>query len=65
MLNSDGNVAGCCSVAALAGLMHFRRPDVTTAGEQIIIHTLEERDPIPLSILHLPVAVSYAVFSKE
>lgn len=65
VLNSDGNLAGCCSLAALAALMHFHRPDVTTAGEQVIIHTLEERDPIPLSILHLPVAVSYAVFSKD
>lgn len=65
VLNSDGNLAGCCSIAALAALMHFRRPDVTTAGEQVIIHTLEEKDPIPLSILHLPVAVSYAVFNKD
>ncbi|XP_008480800.1 exosome complex component rrp45 [Diaphorina citri] len=63
VLNYDGNLLGCCSIAALAALAHFRHPDVTSTGDQIIIHSAAEKDPIPMTILHYPVTISYAVFN--
>ncbi|CAH0390183.1 unnamed protein product [Bemisia tabaci] len=64
ILNYEGNVVGCCSIAALAALAHFRHPDVTSTGEGIIIHSEAERDAIPLTIHHYPVAVSFALFDQ-
>lgn len=64
VLNYEGNLLDCASVAALAGLAHFRRPDVTSDGEEIIIHTYAQRDPIPTVLHHYPVCVSYSIFNN-
>ncbi|KAK7790710.1 hypothetical protein R5R35_007950 [Gryllus longicercus] len=64
ILNHEGNLVDAASLAALTALSHFRRPDVTTTGEQTIIHDPAERDPIPITLHHHPVCVSYAVFDK-
>jgi exosome complex component RRP45 len=37
VLNHDGNLIDCASIAAVAALLHFRRPDVTISGESVII----------------------------
>lgn len=54
----------CASVAALAALAHFKRPDVTTSGDEIKVHTHAERDPIPIVLHHYPVCVSYAIYEN-
>lgn len=64
ILNDDGNVCDCASYAVLAALHHFRRPDVTTTGDSIVVHTDRERDPIPLVLHHFPVCVSFAIFES-
>lgn len=64
VLNHEGNLVDAASVAALTALSHFRCPDVTITGEETIIHDASERDPIPLSLHHYPVCVSYAVFNS-
>jgi len=64
VLNHEGNLVDAASVAALTALCHFRCPDVTITGEETIIHSPAERDPIPLSLHHYPVCVSYAVFNS-
>lgn len=56
--------ADCASVAALAALAHFKRPDVTTSGDEITVHTHTERDPIPIVLHHYPVCVSYAIYEN-
>ncbi|RZF39948.1 hypothetical protein LSTR_LSTR002351 [Laodelphax striatellus] len=62
VLNHEGNLVGCCSIAALSALAHFRRPDVTIDGENVVIHDPADREPVPLSLHHYPVAISYAIF---
>ncbi|XP_067000313.2 exosome complex component RRP45 [Anabrus simplex] len=64
VLNHEGNLVDAASIAALTALAHFRRPDVTTTGDQTIIHDPSERDPIPLSLHHHPVCITYAIFNK-
>ena len=43
VLNYDGTIVDAASIAAMAALCHFRRPDVTVCGEEITIHSIEER----------------------
>lgn len=54
----------CASIAALAALAHFKRPDVTITGDEIQIHSDNERDPIPIVLHHYPVCVSYAIYEN-
>lgn len=54
----------CASVAALAALLHFKRPDVTTNDHEIIVHSFDEKDAIPIVLHHYPVCVSYAFFNS-
>ncbi|KAJ8986092.1 hypothetical protein NQ317_003387 [Molorchus minor] len=63
VLNHEGNILDCASIAALAALAHFRRPDVTSDGEEFIIHSYKQRDPIPLVIQHYPVCITYSIFN--
>lgn len=64
VLNDAGNVCDCASLGVLAALHHFRRPDVTSHGDSITIHTERERDAIPLVLHHFPVCVSFAIFES-
>lgn len=64
VLNHEGNVIDCASIAALTALAHFKRPDVSLNGEEVIIHSIQERDPLPIGINHFPICVSYGIFNK-
>lgn len=46
----------------MAALQHFRRPDVLVEGEKASVLSVRERDPIPLSILHQPLCVTFSYF---
>lgn len=37
VLDVDGSLADCASIAALCALAHFRRPDVTVLTDSIVI----------------------------
>lgn len=65
VLNHDGNLIECASIATLASLAHFKRPDVTRSGEKVIIHTLAEKDPIPTVLYHYPVCSTFAIFNNN
>ncbi|KAI9143007.1 ribosomal protein S5 domain 2-type protein [Paraphysoderma sedebokerense] len=64
ILDHEGNVIDCAGIAAIAALLHFRRPDVTVVGEEVTVHTMEERNPVPLTIFHVPVCISFAFFEN-
>ncbi|XP_032873075.1 exosome complex component RRP45 isoform X1 [Amblyraja radiata] len=64
LLNHDGNIIDAASIAAIVALSHFKRPDVSIQGEVVTVYTAEERDLIPLSIHHMPIAVSFAFFQQ-
>lgn len=36
-MNLGGNVAECASIATVAALAHFKRPDVTIVGKEVSI----------------------------
>ncbi|CAJ0933269.1 unnamed protein product [Ranitomeya imitator] len=64
LLNHEGNIMDAASIAAVAALCHFRRPDVSVQGEEVTVYSPEERDPVPLSIHHMPICVSFAFFQQ-
>lgn len=64
MLNHDGNLMDAASIAAITALYHFRRPDVGIQGDEVTVYSPEERDPIPLSIYHMPISVSFSFFQQ-
>ena len=52
---------------ALAALLTFRRPEVTISPETGLLeeHSRELREPLPLSLHHLPVTVAFAFFDAN
>lgn len=65
VLNHDGNVTECASIATLCSLAHFRRPDFTRSGDTVTIHTMSEKDPIPTVLYHYPVCSTFAIFNGD
>ena len=64
VLDHAGNLIDAVSLAAIAALLNYRRPDVTVDGDgAITIHDLQEREPVPLSIHHIPIAVTLGYFT--
>lgn len=66
VLSHAGNLVDACALATIGALLSYRRPDVTVDGEgEITIHPIDEREPVPLSIHHIPIAVSFADFGTS
>eukprot|EP01066_Platyproteum_vivax_P006741 Platyproteum_vivax@DN2462_c0_g1_i1.p1 len=64
-LDDFGNLYDACALAALASLLHFRKPEVSYEGQDAKVHSTEEREPLPLSVYHLPILVSIAIFKND
>ena len=62
VLNADGGLIDASCIAILAALRHFRRPDVSVEGEDVTVYTMAERVPVPLSIMHDPVCLTFSFF---
>ncbi|KAK9269221.1 hypothetical protein L1049_000991 [Liquidambar formosana] len=68
ILDNGGNLVDASNIAALAALLTFRRPECTLGGEdgqEVIVHPPEVREPLPLILHHLPIAVTFAFFGDE
>lgn len=61
VLDTDGGLIDCCSIAAVTALSHFRRPDVSVLPDSVIVHSVDEKVPIPLNIYHMPICVSFGI----
>eukprot|EP00803_Ostreobium_quekettii_P000017 evm.model.scf_789.4 EVM.evm.TU.scf_789.4 scf_789:41473-48034(-) len=67
VLDHDGNLTDACCLAALAALSVHRRPEVSVGEGQeasFVVHSPEVRDPLPLTLHHLPIAISFACFEN-
>ncbi|XP_058008879.1 exosome complex component RRP45A isoform X2 [Hevea brasiliensis] len=68
ILDNGGNLVDAANIAALAALLTFQRPECTLGGEdgqQVIVHPPEVKEPLPLIVHHLPIAVTFAFFNSE
>ncbi|KAJ3219365.1 Exosome complex component RRP45 [Dinochytrium kinnereticum] len=59
VLDHDGNIVDCACIAAITALLHFRRPDISVDGDVVTV-----RNPIPLSVHHIPICISFGLFDK-
>lgn len=63
ILEDDGNVIDAVMLSALAGLTDFRRPDVQVSAEhEVTVFSAFERHPVPLSLHHFPLSVSFGIY---
>jgi exosome complex component RRP45 len=62
ILDHDGNLIDAACIALIAALQHFKRPDVEVKGEKVTVFTSREREPVPLSMLHHPLCVTFSYF---
>ncbi|ODQ65876.1 hypothetical protein NADFUDRAFT_51154 [Nadsonia fulvescens var. elongata DSM 6958] len=65
VLNYDGGLVDAICIAVIAGLLHFRKPDVSVDGEEVSFHSFEDRNPVPLSILHMPICSTFSFFQVD
>ncbi|KAL5683674.1 hypothetical protein ACJX0J_010059, partial [Zea mays] len=66
-LQISKNLIDAANIAALAALSTFWRPECTVGGDdgqQVTVHDPEVRDPLPLTIHHMPIAVTFAYFGE-
>ena len=59
VLDDGGNLIDATCFATIAAIRHFRRPDITVNDGKVIEHSLEERNPIALSVHHTPISLTY------
>lgn len=64
ILSHDGNLIDTSCIAIIAALQHFRKPDTSTEGESVTVYTLAEREPVPLSLLHFPLCVTFSFYAE-
>jgi exosome complex RNA-binding protein Rrp42 (RNase PH superfamily) len=69
VLDNGGNLADACMLCTLAALMAFRRPNTEVAAGgadsarmRVTVLSPSVREPVPLSLHHLPLAISFAFF---
>lgn len=68
-LNYDGNLVDAACVAVISALLHFRKPDVEVVGSgegsELVMYDEKQREMVPLSVLHIPICVTFQLFSTE
>ncbi|KAI8470908.1 MAG: exoribonuclease PH component of the exosome [Monoraphidium minutum] len=68
ILDHCGNLVDAATLAALAALAAFRKPQVSVGqgegggADEIIVHSPDVREPQPLSLHHLPFPITFALF---
>lgn len=63
VVDNFGDLLCALSIAAVASLLHFRRPDVLPVGESgVATLSASEGHSVPLSIHHSPVCLCFAVY---
>lgn len=64
-LNYDGGLIDASCIGVMTALQHFKKPDISIKGTEIIIHDFNQRQPVPLSVLHVPICVTYSFFNPS
>ncbi|CCG25835.1 hypothetical protein CORT_0C04610 [Candida orthopsilosis Co 90-125] len=61
--NYDGNLIDVGCFATMLSLLHFRKPDISINGDEIVVHDENERQPVSLSILHVPICLTFSFYN--
>ncbi len=64
ILSHDGNLTDAACIGVIAALQHFRKPDTETRGEEVVVYSAAEREPVKLSLLHFPLCVTFSFYGE-
>ncbi|GMF28953.1 unnamed protein product [Phytophthora lilii] len=64
VVDHGGNLVDAASLAAIAALMHYRRPEVavkegTGGSGGVTVYSVDEHAAVPLSLHHIPISISF------
>ncbi len=62
-LDYDGGFIDASCIAVITGLLYFKKADITVSGETVTIHPTSERSPVSLSVLHVPICITFSFFN--
>jgi exosome complex component RRP45 len=62
VLSHDGNLVDAACIGVISALSHFRKPDTSTEGEEVTVYSAAEREMVPLSMLHMPLCVTFSYY---
>lgn len=62
-LSFDGGLIDAACLGVMVALSHFKKPDISINGEDVVVHSYDERQPVPLSILHVPICITFSFFN--
>lgn len=65
LVSDEGAAYDAAVLASLVALRHFRRPDVSIIEGEVVVHSPDERVPVPLACHHAPLCATYAVFQLQ
>lgn len=65
VLCDDGGLFDACSLGSLCGILNFRHEVVSIQGGAAVQLSAAKRDPVPLSLYHIPISTSFAVLESE
>lgn len=65
VLSHDGNLVDAACIGVIAALQHFRKPDTSVQGAEVTVYTRAEREPVPLSLLHFPLCVTFSFYGER
>ncbi|OKL61614.1 hypothetical protein UA08_03615 [Talaromyces atroroseus] len=64
VIDFDGNLIDTACIGIMAGLQHFRRPDIEVKEGQVTVFGVDERVPVPLNITHRPLSITFQSFHE-
>ncbi|CEG44977.1 polymyositis scleroderma autoantigen 1 [Plasmopara halstedii] len=64
VVDHGGNLVDAASLAAIAALMHYRRPEVAVKQDAsgnggVTVYSVDEHAAVPLSLHHIPISISF------
>lgn len=72
VVDHGGNLIDCVSLAAIAALMHYRRPEVavgssasSSAAASATVYSMDDHAAVPLSLHHIPISISFCFIQPK
>jgi exosome complex RNA-binding protein Rrp42 (RNase PH superfamily) len=65
VVDHGGNLIDCVSLAAIAAMMHYRRPEISVQKNSTIVYNIDEHAAVPLSLHHIPISISFCFIESR
>ncbi|DAZ99485.1 TPA: hypothetical protein N0F65_001670 [Lagenidium giganteum] len=65
VVDHGGNLVDCVSLAAIAAMMHFRRPEVSVQNSTAVVYNIDEHAAVPPSLHHIPISISFCFIENR